>query len=142
MATTAQEVLIAELLGDVGNLHDEIKALPEGLKAALAPTLNAIAIASKEGQAISGEIVKQAQMVFDKKTIQLNAEATELKVSMIREHADLQKAARETASQISKAVARLQESTQTENKRTIWTAALASGVASGLFAGLVVFLFI
>ena len=41
MANTAQEVLIAELLGDVGRLHDQIKALPEGLKTSLAPALGA-----------------------------------------------------------------------------------------------------
>lgn len=36
MAGSAQEALIAELLGDVGRLHDQIKALPQGLGPALA----------------------------------------------------------------------------------------------------------
>lgn len=35
-ASTAQEALIAELLGDVGRLHDEIKALDERLPAVIA----------------------------------------------------------------------------------------------------------
>ena len=56
MANTAQEVLIAELLGDVGRLHDQIKALPEGLKTSLAPALGAIALASKEAQATIGQL--------------------------------------------------------------------------------------
>lgn len=56
MANTAQEVLIAELLGDVGRLHDEIKGLPEGLKTSLAPALGAIALASKEAQATIGQL--------------------------------------------------------------------------------------
>lgn len=33
MVSTAHEALIAELLGDVGKLHDEIKALPKTLAA-------------------------------------------------------------------------------------------------------------
>jgi hypothetical protein len=36
MASTAQEALIAELLGDVGKLHDEVKALRESLPAVVA----------------------------------------------------------------------------------------------------------
>ncbi|MBP1152562.1 hypothetical protein [Methylocaldum sp. RMAD-M] len=36
MASTAQEALIAELLGDVGKLHDEVKALRESLPAIVA----------------------------------------------------------------------------------------------------------
>ena len=45
---TTRDALTIDLLGDVGRLHDEIKALPEGLKTALAPALGAIALASKE----------------------------------------------------------------------------------------------
>ena len=33
--TTTHEALIAELLGDVGRLHDEVQALPQALKDAL-----------------------------------------------------------------------------------------------------------
>lgn len=47
---TARDALTIELLGDVGRLHDQIKALPEGLKTSLAPTLGAIALATKEAQ--------------------------------------------------------------------------------------------
>ncbi|WP_311224324.1 MULTISPECIES: hypothetical protein [unclassified Acidovorax] len=53
---TTRDALTIELLGDVGRLHDEIKALPEGLKTALAPALGAIALASKEAQATIGQL--------------------------------------------------------------------------------------
>lgn len=42
MPSTAQEALISELLGDVGKLHDQIKALPEALEGALKPTVTTI----------------------------------------------------------------------------------------------------
>jgi hypothetical protein len=46
MTSTAREALLAELLCDVGKLHDEIKALPS----ALSPTLDVIITASKEAK--------------------------------------------------------------------------------------------
>ena len=48
MANTAQEVLIAELLGDVGKLHDDIKALPGNLEKEVSPTLGAILKATEK----------------------------------------------------------------------------------------------
>ena len=48
---TTRDALTIDLLGDVGRLHDQIKALPEGLKESLAPALGAIALASKDAQA-------------------------------------------------------------------------------------------
>ena len=53
---TTRDALTIELLGDVGRLHDQIKALPEGLKTSLAPALGAIAMASKEAQATIGQL--------------------------------------------------------------------------------------
>ena len=47
MASTAQEALIAELLGDVGKLHDMIKALPDALQTSLTPTIGALTLAAK-----------------------------------------------------------------------------------------------
>lgn len=46
MASTAHEALLSELLGDVGKLHDDIKALPD----LLSPTLDTIMAASKEAK--------------------------------------------------------------------------------------------
>lgn len=63
MASTAQEALIAELLGDVGKLHDEVKALETRLPAIieqaenqLAGQVGAITTATRDGL---GEIAKQ-----------------------------------------------------------------------------------
>ena len=53
---TTRDALTFELLGDIGRLDDKIKALPEGLKEALAPTLGAIALASKEAHATIGQL--------------------------------------------------------------------------------------
>lgn len=53
---TTRDALTLELMGDIGRLDDKIKALPEGLKEALAPTLGAIALASKEAQATIGQL--------------------------------------------------------------------------------------
>ena len=53
---TTRDALTIDLLGDVGRLHDQIKALPEGLKTSLAPALGALALASKEAQATIGQL--------------------------------------------------------------------------------------
>jgi len=50
MASTAHEVLIAELLGDVGKLHDSVKALPKAMSKALAPVCEAVAEATRNAQ--------------------------------------------------------------------------------------------
>ena len=56
MASTAQEALIAELLGDVGKLHDKIKELPTAMQTAIAPNLGALVAASKEAQATIAQL--------------------------------------------------------------------------------------
>lgn len=57
---TNQEVLIAELLGDVGKLHNEIKLLPESM----APTIGAIVSASKEAKTSIDGYVESQKAVF------------------------------------------------------------------------------
>ena len=52
MANTAQEVLIAELLGDVGKLHDDIKALPGNLEKEVSPALGAILKATEKAHGV------------------------------------------------------------------------------------------
>ena len=52
MANTAQEVLIAELLGDVGKLHDDIKALPGNLEKEISPALGAILKATEKAHGV------------------------------------------------------------------------------------------
>jgi len=61
---TTRDALTIELLGDVGRLHDQIKALPEGLKESLAPALGAIALASKEAQATIGQLGAAEKAAF------------------------------------------------------------------------------
>ncbi|HBP0216181.1 TPA: hypothetical protein L5P51_006353 [Pseudomonas aeruginosa] len=95
---------------------------------------------SKTGKAINGEVVKQAQTLWDTKTRQLHAEAAELKAAMLREHADVLESTRKAIRQeIVEAMGQVARST-VETSRSIWTAALVSGVTSGVVAGLAVFL--
>lgn len=46
--STVQDALIAELLGDVGALHDRIKKLPDDLEGAVAPTIGKLVLATKK----------------------------------------------------------------------------------------------
>lgn len=95
---------------------------------------------SKTGKAINGEVVKQAQTLWDTKTRQLHAEAAELKAAMLREHAEVLESTRKAIRQeIGEAMEQVARST-VETNRSIWTAALVSGVTSGVVAGLAVFL--
>lgn len=95
---------------------------------------------SKIGKAINGEVVKQAQTLWDTKTRQLHAEAAELKAAMLREHAEVLESTRKAIRQeIGEAMGQVARST-VETNRSIWTAALVSGVTSGVVAGLAVFL--
>ncbi len=95
---------------------------------------------SKTGKAINGEVVKQAQTLWDTKTRQLHAEAAELKAAMLREHAEVLESTRKAIRQeIVEAMGQVARST-VETSRSIWTAALVSGVTSGVVAGLAVFL--
>lgn len=47
---TARDALIIELMGDIGRLDDGIKALPNTMNEAIAPTLGALVTASKEAE--------------------------------------------------------------------------------------------
>lgn len=95
---------------------------------------------SKTGKAINGEVVKQAQTLWDTKTRQLHAEAAELKAAMLREHAEVLESTRKAIRQeIGEAMGQVARSS-VETNRSIWTAALVSGVTSGVVAGLAVFL--
>lgn len=48
---TTRDALLIDLLGDVGRLHDQLKAIPQAFKENLAPSLGALTLASKEAQA-------------------------------------------------------------------------------------------
>ena len=53
---TTRDALTIDLLGDLGRVHDQIKALPEALKENLAPSLGALVQASKEAKATIGQL--------------------------------------------------------------------------------------
>ena len=61
---TVKDAFIYDLMGDVGRLHDLIKALPEGLEKATAPTLGAIALAVKDAKASAEQIGKAEKASF------------------------------------------------------------------------------
>ena len=46
--STVQDALIAELLGDVGALHDRIKELPSEVEEAVVPTIGKLVLATKK----------------------------------------------------------------------------------------------
>lgn len=97
---------------------------------------------SKTGKAINGEVVRQAQTLWDTKTRQLHAEAAELKAAMLRDHAEALEATRKAVRQeVAETMGQAARSIMNAN-RSIWTAALVSGVTSGVVVGLAVFLLI
>lgn len=59
--STNMEALLAELLGDVGRVHDEIKALPDQL----APTLGALVTATEQLQDRANTLSENAKAQHD-----------------------------------------------------------------------------
>lgn len=97
---------------------------------------------SKTSKAINAEVVKQAQTLWDTKTRQLHSEAAELKISMLKDHGDLQKATREAVIKASNDMTgQLERTAKADNNRAIWTAALASSMGTGAIVLLAMFLF-
>jgi hypothetical protein len=71
MASTTQEALIAELLGDVGKLHDEVKALRESLPAVVAElsertTAIHTAIAGLGDEAVQAVVIAHVENAAEK----------------------------------------------------------------------------
>lgn len=50
MPSTVQEALVAEMLGDIGLLHEKVERLPDALREATEPALRSIALAVKEAK--------------------------------------------------------------------------------------------
>lgn len=75
MASTAHEVLVAELLGDVGKLHDAIKSLPK----ALGPVCGAIVKTARDAQStIDGYAQAQEEKLKIVVATELRAAAQEI----------------------------------------------------------------
>lgn len=58
---TARDALIGELLGDVGHVHDEIKAIPKLLEQSMRDTLNLVADAVEDAEDTVFELQKQTK---------------------------------------------------------------------------------
>lgn len=58
---TARDALLVELLGDVGNLHDDIKAIPKLLEQSMRDTLNLVADAVEDAEDTVFELQKQTK---------------------------------------------------------------------------------
>lgn len=58
---TARDALVTELLGDVGNLHDEIKAIPKLLEQSMRDTLSLVADAVEDAEDTVFELQKQTK---------------------------------------------------------------------------------
>lgn len=95
---------------------------------------------SKTGKAINGEVVKQAQDLWDSKTRQLNAEAARLRTDLEREHANHREVTREALREIVGNTIASAASTIQNAQRSImgpvWMAAIGSGIASGIVVAL------
>ncbi|AWK15600.1 hypothetical protein SK355_13910 [Candidatus Fukatsuia symbiotica] len=58
---TARDALIIELLGDVGSIHDEIKELPNVLKASLSESLKIIATAVEDAEKTAEKLKEETK---------------------------------------------------------------------------------
>lgn len=96
---TAKDAFIYDLMGDVGRLHDLIKALPEGLEKATAPALGAIAMAVKDAKASAEQVGKAEKATFGNfAAAEKSALRDSLRVTLREEAGDaLASAARELA---------------------------------------------
>lgn len=128
---TTRDALIHELLGDVGRLHDQVKALPDAFKESVAPTLGALALAVKDAKGSIEQASKAEVAAFKNFTAQDKVALRDsLKAAMHDEagHA-LDSAARELAS-----AARLHADAAKAEVRQRWQW-LAVALAVGLLGG-------
>ena len=93
-ASTAQEALLAELLGDVGRLHDEVKALPAAMSAAeqrLTATVAALTGASDQYRmaitAFNDEAKQELTEYLERKAGQIAAKTIEEQRAAMQEAA-------------------------------------------------------
>lgn len=95
---------------------------------------------SKTSKAINGEVLKQAQDLWDSKTRQLNAEVARLRTDLEREHANHREVTREALREIVGNTIASAASAMQNAKRSImgpvWIAAIGSGIASGIVVAL------
>jgi len=127
----AKDALIYDLLGDVGKLHDQIKALPEALKESIAPTLGAVTLATKEAHATIVQLGKAEKAAFGNFTAQEKVALRDSLKAALREEAGaaLADVARDLSSS-----AWLHEEAAKAERRQRWQW-LAVALAVGLLGG-------
>lgn len=78
---TTREALLAELLGDLGEVHDSIKELPQAVEDAMRPSLEALRQATTQAQALIESMQTLSDAIAEKlarESGQVNKEAKEL----------------------------------------------------------------
>ncbi len=84
--TTAHDALIAELLGDVGRLHDAVKELPKSL----GPVCGAVVKSARDAQAVIdayGEAQEQRLKAFvDQERISLRGDMKAVLYEVVQRH--------------------------------------------------------
>lgn len=86
----------------------------------------------KFGANIRGEVIKQVEAQCNAKLLQLQTDAAGLRTNLEREHASWREATKEALRQEIGGAARAIQTTRESIMQPVWTAAIVSGVASGL----------
>ena len=128
---TTRDALIHELLGDVGRLHDQVKALPDAFKESVTPTLGALALAVKDAKGSIEQAGKAEKAAFGNFTAQEKVALRDSLKAALREEAGaaLADVARDLSSS-----ARLHEEAAKAERRQRWQW-LAVALAVGLLGG-------
>lgn len=128
---TTRDALIHELLGDVGRLHDQVKALPDAFKESVAPTLGALTLAVKDAKGSIKQAGKDEVTAFKHFTAQDKIALRDSLKSAMGQEADaaLADAARELAGAV-----RLHADAAKAESRQRWQW-LAVALAVGLLGG-------
>lgn len=139
--STSMDALLAELLGDVGRVHDDIKGLPD----AIAPIAGAIVQASSELQQQAAALSHNAKEQHDAHARQVVAAYADRIGSLIEQRIDDAISARigRGADQLANAIARVDEAAEKVSHATrapwlalgnAWFVAGFIGIAGGIAA--------
>lgn len=128
---STRDALTLELLGDVGRLHDDIKALPEALEKSTAPTLGAIALAVKESTDAIKKVGEAQGPVISRFTAQEKIDLRDVMASAAKDAAGQEISA--SCRKVEAAAAAHQGAVaDTRRERWLW---LAVALAVGLLGG-------
>lgn len=130
---TTRDALIHELLGDVGQLHDEIKALPEKMQQAAAPALGGVTLAVKRAVEAIEKIGEAEKQSIGRFTAQ---EKSELRGMFRQAMEDAAGEALASAARTLDRSAAVHQETATEYRRLKWQLPLVAALV-GVLAGTV-----